>query len=59
MKKVKINKDLCIGCGSCIAEAQNSMEFDSDGKANCIAEMDDNIAESIKNNCPVNAIEIG
>ena len=57
MEKVNIDKNMCIGCGACIEESKNCIEFDDDGKAVCIKEMDENIVKNIKQNCPVNAIK--
>ena len=31
--KVKVDKNLCIGCGSCVAIAENTFEFGEDGLA--------------------------
>lgn len=59
---IKINKDLCIGCGSCVSVCAEVFELDSEGKSvvkkganlvknsNCVKE-----AEEI---CPVQAIEV-
>ena len=33
MKKVTVNKDLCIGCGACTGIAADVFSFDDDGKA--------------------------
>ena len=31
--KIKINKEKCIGCGSCVSIAPETFDFDDDGKA--------------------------
>jgi len=59
--KVKVNKDLCIGCGACQAIEPTIFEIEDDGLA--IAK-DIEIEEEIKENaidalegCPTGAIE--
>lgn len=68
--KVKVNKDVCIGCGACTAVAQNMFEIGDDGLAETINP--ENVEEKIKDvpesdkddtldaaeGCPVGAIEI-
>lgn len=58
MKKVEVNKDLCIGCGSCVALAPDSFEFGDDGLAEAKTE---EITEDVKDaaeGCPTDAIQI-
>jgi len=57
-KKVKVNQDVCIGCGLCVGSVPSVFEFGDDGKATATAgpvtdeaAVDDAIA-----NCPVGAI---
>ena len=59
--KLKVNKDLCIGCGACQAVAPEVFEIDDDGLAATIVE---EIPEDIKDDaidakegCPTDAIE--
>ena len=68
--KVKVNKDVCIGCGACTAIAQNIFEIGDDGLAETINP--ENIEEKVKDipaddkddvldaadGCPVGAIEV-
>lgn len=61
--KAKVDKDKCIGCGTCIAIAPKSFKFGDDGKAEFIdtsaslsASDDAKIKEAI-DSCPVSAIE--
>lgn len=59
--KLKVDKDICIGCGACQAIAPEVYEIDDDGLAGVIVDeisedvMDDAI--DAKEGCPVNAIE--
>lgn len=54
--KVKVNSDLCIGCGLCIASYPESFEFDGEGKSVATNEMDDQAAEEAVTSCPAGAI---
>ena len=60
--KIKIDKNKCIGCGSCVYSMQEMFVFDNDGKAKTIKEKinDSNLKELeiTKNNCPAKAIKI-
>lgn len=59
MKKVSVNKDVCIGCGLCTTIASDVFQIGDDGLAEAmmeetdIAEVDDAAAS-----CPVQAIEV-
>ncbi|MCL5432879.1 MAG: ferredoxin [Patescibacteria group bacterium] len=33
MKKVKVDRDLCIGCGTCTGVAPKTFELDNEGKS--------------------------
>ena len=68
--EVKVNKDVCIGCGACTAIAQNIFEIGDDGLAETInPEKKEEKIKSVPDNekddvldaaegCPVGAIEI-
>ena len=59
MKKVIVNKDLCIGCGACPGIAADVFTFDDEGKAEAgevTAENEASVEEAIAG-CPVQAIE--
>ncbi len=54
--KLKINKEKCIGCGTCAMVCPESVRFQSDGKAEIIN--DKKLAEcGGADICPVGAIE--
>ena len=59
--KLKVNKDICIGCGACQAICDKVFEIDDDGLANVIVdEIDEDFLEDAmdaKDGCPVGAIE--
>jgi len=60
MKKVEVNKDLCIGCGACQSIIKDVFEIDDDGLA--IAKLDtvpNELEEDVidaAEGCPTNAI---
>ncbi len=58
---VKVNKDLCIGCGACQAYVPDVFEIGDDGLAevfnkDAIKDNMDSVKEAIEN-CPTGAIE--
>lgn len=61
MKKFKVNKDICIGCGACAAICPEVFDIDDDGLAKTIKE--ENLTEEEVENatdamegCPTSAI---
>ena len=59
--KLKVDKDICIGCGACAAIAPEVFEIDDEGLATTIV---DEVADEVKDDaidakdgCPVSAIE--
>ena len=60
MKKINVSKELCIGCGACVAIDPSHFEFDNYGKSVAISNdnlEDNNLLNAIES-CPTNAIEI-
>lgn len=58
MKKLVVNKDSCIGCGTCTTISPKVFKMGDDGKAEIIDQAADT-AENIQNaidSCPVTAI---
>ena len=56
--KIKIDKDKCIGCGSCVAVCSDCFEMDSDNKAVLKDSGDMKCAQEAVDVCPVQAIEV-
>jgi len=58
---VKVNKDVCIGCGLCAGIAAAVFALGGDGLAeNVLGDVPADLAgqvEEAKNSCPVSAIE--
>ena len=57
--KIKVDRDKCIGCGSCVVVCSDCFEMDSDNKARLKNETTDTecVQEAI-DVCPVQVIEI-
>lgn len=58
MKKLRVDKGLCIGCGTCVAIAAKSFKLGDNGKAEPIEPPSDDektIQEAVES-CPVSAI---
>ncbi len=69
--KVRVNKDICIGCGACTCIADTTFEIGDDGLAEAMAPYIDEdtktkeVTEEVKTDvldaadgCPVGAIEV-
>ncbi len=56
MKKLKVDQDLCIGCGLCAGTHSDVFAINADNKAEVIADADDDSAADAIANCPVQAI---
>ncbi len=61
-KKIKVNQNLCIGCGACANLFPNIFKMKEDNKAEVISselcEEDEKRDQEIIDICPVRAIEI-
>lgn len=59
--KLKVDKDLCIGCGACQATAPKAFELKDDGLAEAIVdEIPEELVEDAidaKDGCPTDAIK--
>lgn len=61
MPTPKVDKEKCIGCGTCAALAGGTFKMDDDGKAVAIDPAGDDLdtINMAKDSCPVQAIEVG
>ncbi len=60
MKKAKVVKDLCIGCGACTGICPEVFTFDDDGKAVAgeVPAGSEASVDEAASGCPVQAIEV-
>ncbi|HUS52113.1 MAG TPA: ferredoxin [Candidatus Bathyarchaeia archaeon] len=58
--KVKIDKNKCIGCGTCAAVAPKAFKLGDDSKAKAIEPLgeDEKTIKDAIDSCPVKAIEL-
>jgi len=60
MPKIKIDKEKCIGCGSCTYAWEENIRMNDENKAEVIdpnLEIDDDKVQDLIDVCPVGAIE--
>lgn len=60
MKKVEVNKSVCIGCGTCVSLCPECFQLGEDGKAQVKEGCDTSKCnmEEIADSCPMHAIEV-
>ena len=61
-KEIKIDQDLCIGCGGCEGVAPEYFKINSEGKSDLIKKYDSKdskIVQEAIDACPVGAISFG
>ena len=58
MEKVKLNQDMCIGCGACVATCPDVFDFGDDGLAEVINDEVNDDVKMASEGCPTEAIEI-
>lgn len=62
MEKLKVNSDICIGCGLCVSQDEEYFEFNDEGlstvKKEIISDDDKKDLLNIIESCPVSAIVI-
>lgn len=62
MEKLKVNSDICIGCGLCVSQNEEYFEFNDEGlstvKKEIISDDDKKDLLNIIESCPVSAIVV-
>jgi ferredoxin len=59
IKKVKVDKEKCLGCGLCVSVAEKAFKLGDEGKAEVLAvsEEDEAKVQEAIDSCPVGAIK--
>jgi ferredoxin len=55
---IKVNKELCVGCGACTALCPDTFKLGDDNKSEVISQNNINCAKQAVLSCPVQAIRI-
>jgi len=55
---IKVNHDLCIGCGTCEVLCPAVFKMNAEGKAEVISQEDIACAKNAAESCPTQAIEV-
>jgi len=55
-KKVRIDRDACIGCGLCVSVMPEVFEFDDERKARVHTQPAEGVEVEVANDCPTGAI---
>jgi len=55
---IKVNNDLCIGCGTCEALCPAVFKLNAEGKADIITQEETPCAKNAAESCPTQAIEV-
>jgi len=55
---ISVDKNICIGCGSCAALCPNGFRLGDDGKSEPISQEGAECAKKAAETCPVQAIKV-
>jgi ferredoxin len=55
---IKVNQDLCIGCGACVATCTDVFKLGESGKAEVVSQNNVECAKNAASVCPVQAISV-
>lgn len=55
---IKVDQDLCIGCGACAATCTDVFKLGESGKAEVISQDNTECAKTAAGGCPVQAISV-
>jgi ferredoxin len=55
---IKVNNDLCIGCGTCEVLCPAAFKINDEAKADVISQENEPCAKNAAESCPVQAIEV-
>ena len=55
---ITLDKEICIGCGSCVALCPDVFQLDAQGKSEVINQDNIECAKNAAESCPVQAIKV-
>jgi len=55
---IKVDKELCIGCGTCEALCPNVFKMNEENKAEVVGQEEEECAKNAAESCPVQAISV-
>lgn len=55
---IKVNNDLCIGCGTCEALCPAVFKLNAEAKVDVLSQEDIECAKNAAESCPTQAIEV-
>jgi ferredoxin len=55
---ITVNKETCIGCGSCAALCPQTFQMNDEGKSSVTSQDDTDCAKNAAESCPVQAIKV-
>ncbi|MDP2708955.1 MAG: ferredoxin [bacterium] len=55
---IKVNEELCIGCGTCEVLCPAVFKMNAEAKAEVISQADSDCAKTAAESCPTQAIEV-
>jgi ferredoxin len=58
MTKVKVDSEVCIGCGACVSACPECFELNEEGKSHVVSQSCDCDLHEEALNCPVQAITV-
>ncbi|KKQ59620.1 MAG: hypothetical protein UT48_C0043G0006 [Parcubacteria group bacterium GW2011_GWE2_39_37] len=53
---IKVDQNLCIGCGTCVALCPKGFQMNAEGKSDAISQEDLECAKNAAASCPTQAI---
>ena len=55
---IKVNQELCLGCGACVSLCPDVFKMNEAGKSEVISQENIDCAKNAAASCPVQAIEV-
>jgi len=55
---IKVNQELCIGCGACVSLCPDTFKLNDEGKSEVVSQDNTTCAKNAAAGCPVQAISV-